>query len=667
MEVEVSSAGNEGRVKLTKDLESQIVGFVREMWDKGEKARQPYMEDWEKHSKAYDCRYEPKQDKRLNWRSKAYLPWVYDAIETAHSYLYAATLPKDDDLFFLEGRTKEDQAALDEQQKFEAYHFEKAAFSRAYNHALKNFTKKAHFIMKEVWRVENFIEYPLGEAQVKPKESAVKGLSFEVVEPENFVFFPTKVPPHKRTEIEKSEKYIEDIIATASSGAAPYFNVDELKQMLERQTGDAKNKPTCVKEAWIHRIVLDGKVYRNYIATVVDDKILVRFQPNRYPQGRTPYHFEAYEPDGQYNWGYGLCSKALPVLYAANDQLRAYVDSLKLDAHQMRKYWDDGVFDPYAFVARPMGLVKMSQESVAGGNLMPMETDISKYQVVLASITALKAEFQEVTIPQIIKGQIEEGVKTATEASLIHQNSGSKLGVVADRLNKGPLKGLIELGYLLISTMVQMDPSVFEEFVRVVVPSQEVDDMGNMVPVDPMEAAAKIKWFPLPEIDVKVVGYDHFIRRQSTAANIESFLTSYAQTPGGKYIRWYESGQDASRMLGLDTSRILADADEKQALDQAEGEAQSAQQAAQQQEIEFNRQMQQALVEVELAKIESNKQIALAKEQTAQIKLQVESAIKEAELELKQQEFVMKYTQPVDGEAVLDERANASGAEQAAA
>lgn len=636
-------------VTLSSDDQEAVIAFVKDAWDKGKSERKKYVDHAKECRKAYHCEREPITSPELDWMSNKCLPWAYDAAESWYAHIHSTTIPKNDQIFTVSGRTEEDHPGADVMQKYLEFRFERNFFARQLGMAMKNLVIENHACLKVYWRedvtvesawedepvIETLTDPSTGQAVpsqvgtrrvIKPKErTTFNNVWIDVVDLDNFVMYPIRGDFEKSTRIHETYRYYEDLMASAEN--ANYVNLDQITLDDERGSDNASHRTEAdslkkspkglnIKEAWIHRVKIGDKVYRNYVATIVNDKTLIRFQPFPPDCQKSPFVFLALRPDGDCFYGYGLNSKGLDILEAANEKFNGWLDEGKLTQHEAWKYYDDGVFNPNNVVRRPGAMVKMSQQSIQD-NLVPLTDNLAPQQQVMQDLALLKVEFETVTVPKVVKGMIEVGRDaTATEINQAQSNSSGKMHIDAFHINDGMLAPTLEKAYQAIYERAQFDESVQQEILQVTQPKDADGNPMNELPL-----------LPLPEVDIKVVGYQNVIRKQETLAAIGQAVPQFAQSPAGKYLQWPNLLEDVFGLMDLDKKRLIMDDAARKQVDETE------RQAAEQQ--------QQLLVQEATAKLQLQKE---KQDQDFQIKLQ--------ELELRRLELGLKFQQQEHSEAV---------------
>jgi len=639
------------RLTLTDENQKKIVGFVADVVDKGGKARKKYEQNWKDCERAYHCEPHP-LDEEDEWQTNMVLPWAYDAIESAYAHLCNTMVPRDEQVFDATGRTEEDHPGVKVMAQYLEHRLDEAGFVAQIYKSFKQILKRNHTCLKIYWRTDKRVSHDIqvdpmtGQRRRMPSENVVfNNVWFDVVDIDNFYMYPIHGDFEKVNKVHRTRRHLEELKAEneekkKETGEDWYFNLDRIDQKKDNQaeaekaatTGEQKTfEGLKIDEAWLSRIEIDDKVYHNYVATIVNEKHLIRFAPNPYDMGKTPYVWSCANPDGDCLYGYGLISKGLKILDNASFIHNTRSNELKLKIYSGHKYYDDGVFNAYNYIQRPGLLVRMASAESAATNLVPIAESNIMLGEARAELAELKAEFESVTVPKVVKGITEVTNRTATEIGQAQNNASTKLHVFANQLNNDLLKPLLEMMYMMIYQRKDVDPSVLEDIARLTQEStiqMDTDPSGQPLE-EPVTVARPIEemiadlpeLLPLPEIDIKMVGYMNVIRKQEALASIGQVIPQLLQSPAAKYLKWDNIAEDVLRMADLDYNNLLMDADER-----AEVDAKEQEQVQQQQQMAMQMQQQQAELE--------------------QMKAVHQMKMDEFEKQLKYMDMELKYSQP---------------------
>lgn len=587
---EIINHSKSEKLKLTDENEPQIVKQYLDVKKNFDSVSHKYKLDWKDCENQYHCTPKELDAEGLEWQSNIVLPWAYDSVESAYSHLHQTMLPRDEQVFDIAGRTQEDHDGADAMQKYLEHRLDENSFSDKFGMALKQLLKKNHTCVKKYWKRDTVTAHRWTEEESKqvrrPEElTTFNGVFYDVIDIDNFWFFPTYGDFSEATQVHRTFKTKSDIKRTTEAGKVNYINLDKVEKLEEKKISLDTNEDSkqqqglTVDEVWFREVTIDKKTYHNYIATIVDESVIIRCQPNPNPSGETPFIWMCANPDGvNNNLGYGLLSKGRQILAAASEMVNNRLNELRIKIHGNYLYWQDETFNPFQIISRAGALVPMDKESVTEGNLRPLNPMIEQVQIAYAEVAELKAEYESVTVPKVVKGLLEAGNRTATEIQGVTNNSSGKLHVFAHHINSKLLKPMIEGGYEMYYDKIHEDPSIREEMARLTQKAVEkemtTDGKEISIPVPVEQMVANLPSFlPLPEVDVKVIGYQNTIKKQEALANLDAMTARIMQTPAAKYLQWYELAEDAVRLGELDKNRLIVDGDRRKEIDKNEQEA----------------------------------------------------------------------------------------------
>lgn len=548
---------------LTKEQQKTVIQQVVENEAKGRQARQEKEEIWQRCWRAYHNYVDRSVYRKQPWRSKLHLPWSFQAVEAGATELQDLLLPNDEDFFAVQPITEDDRFNADVMTKYLKFLFRQMNFTQVFSLFLKQLCVTGNSVLKVYWKHEmrtftrkNKDTDAKGADWVKHQEVMFDGPSVEVIHLQDFVLFPASGNLSKAMCIHRLVKDLEEI-----QGNPIYRNTSNLKpdsqksgEMGLKQDADSVfgiySSDDCslegveLLEAW-GDFVVEGKIYRNYVATVANRNTLIRFQANPYDYGMKPFVFASLVPVPGQLYGTGLLEPALGIQSMANSISNIILDEMKLKLNGQWKYEEDGVFNPNQFVSRPGGTVKVGNLD----NLVPLHPNIH-LDVGFAELNALKSEFEETTgVTKYSKGSETFGKsRTASEAMMLQQAGSRKFTRIAKHLNDCALTKTVELVYLLVR------------------------QFGN-----PLEIA-RYTGFPLEQVhlnvplsslDFKITGLQTNLLKQQNIENTERFVTGVANTPALQFIRWDILIKQYYKLLGFENvDEVLFDEKTIQALQQ---------------------------------------------------------------------------------------------------
>ncbi len=643
MEQQISLTPSYELPELTEAQQEELVGFINDCEKKGCEARKPFEDDWKECDRLYRCEPEPLEDADLEWQSNLVLPWAYDAVESAFAHLHNTMIPRNDDVFTLEGRTQEDHPGADTMGTYMEAALDRIRYSDRVGKGLRQLLRKNHTCAKVYFKKDIEVGYDPATDSFNER-TTYNNVWIDIIDIEDFVFWPIYGDINKTTRIHTTYRFLEELHDAASMDKTLYFNLDKLTDddnkpatsaalLNPKDEKERKREGIKLKEAWIHRVKIDGVVYHNIVATVANDKWLIRFKRNKYSDGGCPLIWIPLMPEGNCNYGYGLISKGIPVLKAANFLFNQRLNEIILKMYGSWKYWDDGVFNPYNMISRPGALIEMSGPESVAANLMPLNPGLEQIQLAYAEVNELKAEFESVTVPKVVKGLIEAGDRTATEISGVQNNASGKLHTMAFHINENWLKPLFERVYaILYSELVRGNEELKLDVARTTQPAVDVidvDDMGQPLPQPQVVQKSEQQliselpqFLPLPEIDIQVVGYQNMLRKQETLQNMDIYATKMAESPAGQYLKWDGIAEIGAESLDIDKSRVVLDEEGRKRVDaETQRKAEMQEQlmiAAEKEKLDLQRFKEEAKVQIELKKLELQEMEMMLKYQQQQ-------------------------------------------------
>ena len=592
---------------LSKDEEGIVVRKLTEIWNNGERALSESRAKKKDLVKAYNAQHLVRPDKG---RSDAYLPMVYNAIEIAHARLDGALLPTEEEVFTILGETEDDAKACDIIRDYlksliksnDGYDVISDAIKEALfgGEAVVKVTMKKNTAVATQTTTQPVFDTdgnPMMDTLGRPMTEQVAqqveelnfyGCVFELIQPEDFIMYPVTGSSERATMAHRVYRYYDELLEGEQLGL--YQNVsdipydpqqDESSYSSNGELIDAHKRGLCLKEYWISRINIKGRIYKNMVATIVDDKYLIRFNNNPLDYGLKPFAhvslIKNYTTEGGLqNTGHGICHRAFELQRIMNMIANQVLDESRSKLFGMWKYKDDSVFNPATFVFRPNGLVKMKDPAT---NLLPLNNPIGNLSFGINEMEYFENQFQTTTgIPKFLHG-VQDGNPrdTATAKRLAAEGSDVRFRKLGQTLNK-ILKDVLRITYSITRQVALNDPLLLEDIARrtqmtrqrVLNPlTQQLE--WQEVPIQ--IAMEKVKQMPtLKNIDIDVVGFENVLRKQEKAIAMERFFQGLAQfaTMPPEVRDWIkdESIDAYARYLGIDGDLIRTEMERIQAQQQ---------------------------------------------------------------------------------------------------
>ena len=184
----------------------------------------------------------------------------------------------------------------------------------------------------------------------------------------------------------------------------------------------------------------NGKEYRNFLCGVVENTILVRFQPNPYPRGKNPVVFTEWRPDPHSPIGDGPLDDIQEIQKQINIYQNYNIDVMAKAGN--RFVIRDDVDMSQAFGAACQ--IIRAQDPV--GAVVPLIGNLMEPQLIQNMMGVLKAEAQIMTgSNQPFQGSSEvDFKKTATELKITQENSVTIAREILEHVGIKCVKPLIE-------------------------------------------------------------------------------------------------------------------------------------------------------------------------------------------------------------------------------
>jgi hypothetical protein len=579
---------------LSQQDEEDVLRYCSEIWQLGEQALQDSRKRKKKLVQAYECQHD---DVVLNRQgSKAYLPWVYTAHESAQARLTNVLFPNDEDVFDIIGETSDDEDGCQLMSDYLKSVFKEIGFQTLFDDALKELLF-GEVVIKLSWKKEirnyskreivNIVDAygVLNPALQTTQEEEVlyNGIKAETIPSEDFVLFPISGDLSRSTCAHRVWRHKDELMAIQEAGI--YANVQQIPEPLSHNGLNATESSLthqqglAVKEFWIPRIKIGQKLYRNMIATIVEDKYLIRFSPNPYDYGMVPFIYCPLIKDfktkgGLQKSGHGLTDRALEIQKIANFIANQVLDESKIKLYGLYKYKEDGSFNPATFVSRPGGLIRVDDLN----NIQPINPNIGQLSFGLSELGYLENQFDQVTgVPRFLKGTPDYNPnETATSKRLQAEGADNRFRAMARRVNEQLLKPFIYMAYVIIRQYAMTDETVLYDIARKTQISRvEAFDSETNTPyqreLSPMELFAKMPAIPpLSKIDINIIGFENVLTKQDKAFQFERFLNGLQRLASLRpdilnLIQGDEALESYARYLSVDKD-ILFSKEELQAL-----------------------------------------------------------------------------------------------------
>jgi len=195
-------------------------------------------------------------------------------------------------------------------------------------------------------------------------------------------------------------------------------------------------------------LVIDGQVFENMVAAVINRKVVARFETQPFWAGRS-IGWGGYDPLWLSVYAKGPLESVRGTQHLINTFSNQKADILNLIINPMFKYVADGILDPQMLISRPGGGVEVGTIE----NLMPISTN-NNVALTYTEIEQLRASGERSTgASRFDKGQVPGGRRTAFEANLIRSGGSTRSDDIVRYIANGPMEHIVNFGILTTQQM----------------------------------------------------------------------------------------------------------------------------------------------------------------------------------------------------------------------
>ena len=195
-------------------------------------------------------------------------------------------------------------------------------------------------------------------------------------------------------------------------------------------------------------LVIDGRMYENSVAAVINRQVTARFETQPFWAGRN-IGWGGYDPMWLSVYAKGPLDSVRGLQQLINTFQNQKVDILNLIIDPMFKYVTDGVLDPDMLIARPGGGVEVGTID----NLQPISWN-QNVALTYTEIGELRAQGERSTgKSRFAKGQAPGGRRTAFEANLIRSGEGGRSNDTVRYIANSVMEYIVNFGILTTQQM----------------------------------------------------------------------------------------------------------------------------------------------------------------------------------------------------------------------
>lgn len=296
------------------------------------------------------------------------LPQIYEQYNTLKATIIKSNYQNEDMSFNVQGDDEESEMNASMQKANIINVMKKMKFTKMIDDALHHWLTKGEMISFTYWdtKVENVrrqvpVEVPLtnpltgeqlGSQQIVQDQIVPKVIYDDVktvaVDPLCFVFDKDKIQDFDACQkitytlenpynivANQEYKYLteedKDFLIKISTDPEDIHDNKEKNEKDDNQ--GTQGNQVSVLECWGDILLPDGRVLKNYVATVVADKFLARLEPN--PYLRNPFAMHRWMPDPDSKRGRSPLIVAVPINQVSSQILNGQIRGLKLSLNPM--------------------------------------------------------------------------------------------------------------------------------------------------------------------------------------------------------------------------------------------------------------------------------------------------------------------------------------------
>lgn len=547
---------------LTEDQQTRIVQQVVQSWNNGKQARADKEQDWLQCWRAYLMSRDNTKSRKEKeaWRSKVVPSWIYEVVEAGVDEVMEYMFPNDTDNFSYEPKTPGDPMQ-DANAKLMSSHVQMQLEDDDFIDTVRMHLQQSAIIGPSVLKVMWDSQYDMvpvarsidpysGQPLVQRELKAVKdGPHVECVPMFDFVVWPVNTDLRRSMQIHRVYRDLHSIQNNPS-----YNNTEQVKpeilppnksdingnlkqqiNMAHGLTEQNKELPETEKfvqlyEAW-GDFYIDGVCYHNYVATVANEKVLLRFSPNPFDYGVKPFVFNNWREIHNQFYGMGMVKPAVDKFLIGTKVTNMIMDEAVLKIHGQYKYVPDGVFDPSMFIVGPGFCHAVGDID----NLQAVNPNLS-LGIGFQERNNIKSEIESATgVTQFSKGaETSYKTRTARESVLMARGGSKRFATLAKYFNRKCVKKVLEIVYLL---------------------NYRFEDVQKMMMLHGVQNVSVLaSQLPLDRIFVKVTGIETMLNKETKLESLERGVFNVINTPAGMMLNTPAILKEYFDLLGFQAS-----------------------------------------------------------------------------------------------------------------
>lgn len=410
--------------RIQYDNVDDAAAYVNKLWKDWEAERIDKESVWLECEKAYLSQHSSQND-MAKWKSKAFVPVSYNAVENIHAQLMSGLFPNANDFFEVDPLDEDYVIRAGVVKEMLKQQLLQSGFRGEFSHFVKQLITIGSSAAIVDWDED---------------DAGFRGSRLKTIDMKYFHVDPYAGEPHLANkmrrywmtpeEAELSGIFDEDSLeAIGTVGALGAYTNEDANRITAAQASDLTQgiDPDRggieITELW-GTFEIDGKIYENHVLSIGNGAAVLRFEASPYMHGRDPFIFTRYTIVPGEVYGIGALEPALPLQFLINTFTNQKVDELSIVINGMYKYVDDGVIDTDNIVSEPGALFEVGDiENIQ--NIAPSQAVALAY----TEIADLERKFEEATgaLKLVVGGAQSTGDRTtATEVLAITQSGNAR-------------------------------------------------------------------------------------------------------------------------------------------------------------------------------------------------------------------------------------------------
>lgn len=408
------------------------------------------------------------QNSANSGRTRVFLPIAKQIAVQLYAGMKLSLFPDDENYFQIRSKTGQYQPIENDLTRAVEIKLKEAEFTEKYGQVLQNLIIFGCSVSQPTMQIDSAQEWVYNEMTGQYDLFEYEGTPLPTIQAMNPIQF---YPDPSIQWCDKSKwAYLDNKKKQEILDSPYYFNKRDVQSLdlKETRTSDKQgNYPdlgvysglttefTDVEDVvrydlyYMPLLKCNGKEYRNFLCGIVEDRILVRFQPNPYPFGKNPVVFVDWRPDPHSPIGDGPLDDIQELQKMINIYENYKIDVMSKTGNRFIARKDVDMSDFFG-AAGGVGYAENPSSDVVSisGNMM-------EPQLIQNMMGILKAEAQILTgSNQPFQGSSEiDFKKTATELKIIQENSVTIAREILEHVGIKGLKPLLErFCYMLAQT-----------------------------------------------------------------------------------------------------------------------------------------------------------------------------------------------------------------------